>query len=164
VPFVESFAKFSTAKRHLEDFRVELLKHIRDLKARDELNPHSFGYALLEFGEQQDVTDEDLLAEIQIMFLAGEFFEWIIYHNVDWFMFAAGHETTAHTLSWFIYSLATHPEVQAKCHAAMDEERECPADSKGSTVLLPTYVEAVFKESMRKYPILSKGRNRCNIR
>ncbi len=69
----------------------------------------------------------------------------------------AGHETTAHTLSWFIYSLATHPEVQARCHTAIDEEKPSVQDDSKSTVLLPSYVEAVFKEAMRKYPILSKG-------
>ncbi len=71
IPFIESLAKFNTARKHLENFRIELLRHIRALRARDELNPHSFGYALLEFGEQPGVSEEDLLAEIQIMFLAG---------------------------------------------------------------------------------------------
>lgn len=106
------------------------------------------GYALLEFSKLDGVTEDDVCSEILIMFIAG-------------------HETTAHTLSFFIYALTTHPEIQSKCHAAMDQNgasstshNVANADPDGGhsvTSLLPVYVEAVLKESMRKYPTVGKG-------
>jgi cytochrome P450 len=101
------------------------------------LNPLTFGHALLEFAEQPGVTEQDLVSEIEIIFIAG-------------------HETTAHTMSWFVYSLATNEEVQARCHAAVDADYQAVRDPK-TAVQLPQYVEAVLRESMRRYPMLSRG-------
>ena len=68
-------------------------------------------------------------------------------------IFLAGHETTALTLSWTWYLLATHPEVEAKFHR---ELHEVFAGTEG----LPTtahlsrlkYLEMIAKEAMRLYP------------
>ena len=32
----------------------------------------------------------------------------------------AGHDTTAHTMTWMTYELAKHPEHQARLHAEVD--------------------------------------------
>lgn len=52
--------------------------------------------------EQQDVIDLNGIKE-----------------EVDTFMFA-GHDTSANTLSWAIYLIATHPDVQKKLQAEVD--------------------------------------------
>ena len=62
--------------------------------------------------------------------------------------FIAGHETTAHTLSFVLYALCKHPEIQKRCQEEIDA-----TGSEGGDGLLPEYVEAVLKESMRKYPV-----------
>ena len=31
-----------------------------------------------------------------------------------------GHDTTASAISWILYSLAEHPEIQAKCQLEID--------------------------------------------
>ena len=36
-------------------------------------------------------------------------------------LFMAGHETTANTLAWVWFLLSTHPEVESKLHAELDE-------------------------------------------
>lgn len=43
-----------------------------------------------------------------------------IKEEVDTFMFA-GHDTSANTLAWSIYLIGSHPLVQAKLQAEVDE-------------------------------------------
>ncbi len=73
-------------------------------------------------------------------------------------LFAAGHETTAVALTWTWYLLATHPDVQARFHAELD-------DVLGGRPPVPddlpnlNFTEQVLTESMRLYPpIWSTGR------
>ncbi len=66
-------------------------------------------------------------------------------------LFLAGHETTALTLAWTWYLLATHPEVEKKFHAELGEV----LNGRNATVTdLPhlKYTEQIVKESMRLYP------------
>jgi cytochrome P450 len=63
----------------------------------------------------------------------------------------AGHETTALTLSWGLYLLSQHPEVEAK----LFEEINAVLPEKAPTVTdLPAlrYTEQVIMEIMRLYP------------
>jgi cytochrome P450 len=65
-------------------------------------------------------------------------------------LFLAGHETTAIALSWTLFLLARHPEVEAKlCAEIAGLAGRLPgaADLPG----LP-YTEAVFREGLRLYP------------
>ncbi len=60
-------------------------------------------------------------------------------------MLFAGHETTANTLSWLLYLLATHPEVAGKLVSVVKniDILESPRNE---------YINAVISESMRLYP------------
>ncbi len=133
--FLPTISEFVQAKEHVTSFSRVLLDHLRKLQADGELSELCFGHALLQFGEQEGVTEEDLLHEIQIMFIAG-------------------HETTAHTMSWFVYVLSKVPEVQRQCHEAVNQHD--PSTLHGEAEL-PPYLEAVLKESMRRYPMVSRG-------
>ena len=57
----------------------------------------------------------------------------------------AGHETTANTLSWLLYLLATNPEVLKKLMSAIENVNifESPQNE---------YINAVISEAMRLYP------------
>ncbi|EJL47363.1 cytochrome P450 [Brevibacillus agri] len=66
-------------------------------------------------------------------------------------IFVAGHETTANTMSWIFYLLATHPHVEAKLH----EELATVLDGRLPTVDdLPklTYTSLIVSETLRLYP------------
>ena len=66
-------------------------------------------------------------------------------------LITAGHETTANGLSWTWYTLAQHPQVEARFHdelAEMVGERALVAEDAAA---LP-YTQAVLLESMRLYP------------
>jgi len=66
-------------------------------------------------------------------------------------MFAAGHETTAVTLIWTWYLLATHPEVQARFQEELDE---VIGDRAATLADLPnlTFMDQVLEEALRLYP------------
>jgi cytochrome P450 len=73
-----------------------------------------------ELVEGQPVTDEQVRDEIMTLFMAG-------------------HETTANALTWALYLLATHPEIDERAAvAARDGDRE--------------YVARLVKEVLRLYP------------
>ena len=57
----------------------------------------------------------------------------------------AGHETTANTISWLLYLLATHPSDARKLRASVGKISifESPKDN---------YIQAVVSETMRLYP------------
>jgi cytochrome P450 len=70
-------------------------------------------------------------------------------------LFAAGHETTANTLTWAWYLLSQHPAVEARLHEEVDRVL-----GRGANGRLPTlndlphlpYTEMVVKETLRLYP------------
>lgn len=70
-------------------------------------------------------------------------------------LFAAGHETTANTLTWTWYLLAQHPEVAAKLEAEIEQVLGLGANGRLPTLAdLPhlPYAEMIVKEAMRLYP------------
>lgn len=66
-------------------------------------------------------------------------------------MFIAGHETTALTLTWAFYLLATHPD---KAKILREELNEVLGGRAPTVADLPAlkYTDAVVKEAMRLYP------------
>lgn len=73
-------------------------------------------------------------------------------------LFAAGHETTAVALTWTWYLLATHPDMQARFHAELDDVLGGRPPTPDDLPKL-AFTEQVLTESMRLYPpIWSTGR------
>jgi cytochrome P450 len=66
-------------------------------------------------------------------------------------LFMAGHETTANTLAWVWYLLATHPEVETKLHAELDAALPDRPPTFDDLPRLP-YAEHVVTEALRLYP------------
>jgi cytochrome P450 len=66
-------------------------------------------------------------------------------------MFLAGHETTALSLSWTLYLLSQHPEVEAKLAAELDSVLG-PREPEVQDLPNLRYTDAVVKESLRLYP------------
>lgn len=66
-------------------------------------------------------------------------------------IFVAGHETTANTMSWIFYLLATHPEAEQKLH----DELKAVLDGRLPTVEdFPklSYANLIVQETLRLYP------------
>ncbi len=66
-------------------------------------------------------------------------------------LFAAGHETTANTITWTLYLLSRNPEIMSKLQQEIDHVLgKRPATMDDLRQL--KYTEMVIKESMRIYP------------
>lgn len=66
-------------------------------------------------------------------------------------LFVAGHETTSNALTWTLYLLSQHPEIQAKLHEELDSillNRDARFDDLNEL----KYTEMVVKEAMRLLP------------
>ena len=66
-------------------------------------------------------------------------------------LFLAGHETTALAISYALWLLATHPEVQSAARAEVDSVLGDRLPDAADSQRLPT-IDAVFQETMRLYP------------
>ena len=78
-----------------------------------------------------------------------------ILDEVETFLFA-GHDTTSSGISWILYNLARHPEIQAKVQKEVDtvlEKRENNRIQWDDVSELP-YLTRCIKESLRLHPAL----------
>jgi cytochrome P450 len=69
-------------------------------------------------------------------------------------LFLAGHETTAHTLTWVLYYLDQNPQVAAKLREEVDHVLDGSAPTMADVPNLK-YTEMVIKESMRVEPTVA---------
>ncbi|XP_031247055.1 cytochrome P450 3A11-like [Mastomys coucha] len=65
----------------------------------------------------------------------------------------AGYETTSSTLSFALYSLATHPDIQKKLQEEIDEALPNKAPPTYDIVMEMEYLDMVMNETLRLYPI-----------
>ena len=65
--------------------------------------------------------------------------------------FAAGHETTAITLTWTFYLLSQHPEILRRVQSEVDGALGGRTPTLADLAAMP-YTLQVFEESMRLYP------------
>ena len=66
-------------------------------------------------------------------------------------LLSAGHETTSNTMTWTLYLLASHPEIQEKAHQEVQSvlsKKELGLENLDELPL----IEQVIKEAMRLYP------------
>ena len=69
-----------------------------------------------------------------------------------------GHDTTATNMSFTLYLLAAHPEIQRRCQVELDtifgEDRERPATSQDINKM--KYIDLCLKEALRWWPELTE--------
>lgn len=63
----------------------------------------------------------------------------------------AGHETSATALTWILYLLGTHPEIEQNLHDVLAAQLGGAPATAGDLARLP-YLKQVVQESMRLYP------------
>jgi cytochrome P450 len=70
----------------------------------------------------------------------------------------AGHDTTAHTLSWMLYEVAAQPALQtalqAECDEALPDRGHFPS---AATLRSLPLLDRVWREALRKHPVAATG-------
>ena len=127
---LHDFTKKVITERKAEYASSETQTGVDDVGMKKRL---AFLDLLIEASENGTVlTDEDIREE------------------VDTFMFE-GHDTTATNMSFALYLLATHPEIQRRCQVELDtifgEDRDRPATSQDINKM--KYIDLCLKEALR---------------
>ncbi|XP_052769449.1 cytochrome P450 4A4-like [Mya arenaria] len=71
--------------------------------------------------------------------------------EVNTFIFE-GHESTASTITWFLYNMAKHPEYQNKCREEILEVIGKDKEITWNNINKLSFTEMCISESMRLYP------------
>ena len=74
-----------------------------------------------------------------------------IREEVDTFVFA-GHDTTSSAVSWTLYEIGRHPDIQMKLHEEIDNVAEAGEKRIVDKIRSLKYLECVIKESLRLHP------------
>lgn len=106
-----------------------------------------------------DTVVEDIVAERRAGEDAGDVVSMLLQGEMDaerirdqvLTLLLAGHETTAQSLTFTSYLLATHPEVERRVRAELEDTLAGRPPEVGDLDDLP-YLERVVRESMRLYP------------
>ncbi|KXN85347.1 Cytochrome P450 3A24, partial [Leucoagaricus sp. SymC.cos] len=126
-----------TAKRELREYMLEM---IRDRQASEVQDKHDLFSSLIHANREElegiSLTEEELMGNIFIFLVAG-------------------HETTAHTLSFSFALLALYPEIQEKMLKHIKEV--IPDERRPTYDDMPklTYVMAVYNETLRLFSPVS---------
>ncbi|XP_032742557.1 cytochrome P450 3A2-like [Rattus rattus] len=72
-----------------------------------------------------------------------------------------GYDTTSSTLSFVLYSLATHPDVQKKLQEEIDRALPNKASPTYDIVMEMEYLDMVFNETLRLYPVTGRLHRMC---
>jgi cytochrome P450 len=130
-----SHTRFHTAKHTLETVVQSLIDERRALIARGETPPGDLLDMLLEARDAdtgEGMSDSQLRDEVLTIF-------------------SAGHETTAHTLSFALAAISQHPEMQTRLQREADEVLAGRAPSMADLERL-TYTTQVMNETLRLFP------------
>jgi cytochrome P450 len=125
------------AKKTIRDFIYQIIQQRRTEGLQDDLLSMLMSARDEETG--QAMTDEQLHDEVLITIFAG-------------------HETTASLLTWTLYLLSKHTEVEAKLHEELDRVLQGRTPTMDDIPNLP-YTRMVLDETLRLYspvPILAR--------
>ena len=136
-PYTSSGKNYYNSLKTLKDFTVGVInKRIESRKIPKE-------------NENNDVKNKFFLDMLLDAYDKGEIDVDGIREEVHTFMFG-GHDTTASALSWTLYLIGRHPEVQKKLHAEIDNAPV--SENLLDKIRNMRYLEYVVKESLRMHP------------
>jgi cytochrome P450 len=153
IPLLPINKGFQKAKRLLDSIVYNMIIEHRKNLDKDRKEGDDLLFTLLQAQDEESgigkMSDQQLRDEVMTIFLAG-------------------HETTSNALTWTLYLLSNHPEVEAKLdqelQSVFGEDRLIPSSEDVPKL---EYTIKILTESMRLYPpAWALGRqaiNDCNI-
>lgn len=144
--------KFYRCVKTLRNFTIKVIND--NIAVRNELGKGKPSDIETEDGHQSYQTKKkrafvDILLD---MYDKGEIDVEGIQEEVDTFM-AGGHDTTSTAMSWLLYEVARHPDVQRKVQEEIDTVSLEDSDLVNKIRMLK-YTECVIKEMLRLHPVI----------
>ncbi|XP_062944446.1 cytochrome P450 3A4-like isoform X1 [Cynocephalus volans] len=139
----------SVFPRHVTEFFKDSVKRIKENRLKDK-QKHRVDLLQLMIDSQNSgetpsrkgLSDMELVAQ-SIIFIFG------------------GYETTSNTLSFIMYLLATHPDIQQKLQEEIDATLPNKAPATYDTLVQMEYLDMVVNESLRLFPIGGRLERLC---
>nr|AIW79984.1 cytochrome P450 CYP6CS1v2 [Nilaparvata lugens] len=145
LPFINrnlaALLKLRFTPKATEDYYMAAVRQIIEQRKRENVVKHDFMHLLLQMKGRSDTIDKGT-AGLSVEEIAAQTFIFIL----------AGHETSSSTIAFCLHELALDSRIQQRlCHEI---------DASGVTVENVTfeqiqsmeYLDAVFQETLRKYP------------
>ncbi|DAA29656.1 25-hydroxyvitamin D-1 alpha hydroxylase, mitochondrial [Bos indicus x Bos taurus] len=125
---------FAFAQQHVEQREAEVAMRNQSEKSEEDMGP---GAHLTYFLLQKELPAASILGNVTELLLAG----------VD---------TVSNTLSWALYELSRHPEIQTALHAEITAALGPGSSTQPSATALSQLplLKAVVKEVLRLYPVV----------
>uniref|UniRef100_A0A2K5WRH1 unspecific monooxygenase n=1 Tax=Macaca fascicularis TaxID=9541 RepID=A0A2K5WRH1_MACFA len=148
IPILEVL-NISIFPREVTSFLRKSVKRIKESRLKD-TQKHRVDFLQLMIDSQNSketeshkaLSDQELVAQSIIFIFAG-------------------YETTSSVLSFIIYELATHPDVQQKLQEEIDTVLPNKAPPTYDTVLQMEYLDMVVNETLRIFPIAMRLERVC---
>lgn len=142
LPSIKKFYKFKFVSQEIEEFFIRIMKDAIRHRKQNQIERNDYLDHLLSLQEKKQISEIDM---------AG--------HGVSFF--ADGFETSSLVMSYCLFDLASHPEIQKR----LREEIRSVQASQGSitydNIGDMTFLDQVFVESMRLHPITAVLSKRC---
>nr|AQM57045.1 cytochrome P450 CYP6CS3 [Sogatella furcifera] len=145
LPFINrklaAFLNLRFTPKETEDYYLDVLRQIIDERRKENIVKNDFMHLLLQLKGKSDTIDKGA-GGLSLEEIAAQTFVFIL----------AGHETSSSTIAFCLHELALNHSIQQQL---IDE-----IDSTGCTIQQITfdqiqdlhYLDAVFQETLRKYP------------
>uniref|UniRef100_A0A8C6DSX8 unspecific monooxygenase n=1 Tax=Moschus moschiferus TaxID=68415 RepID=A0A8C6DSX8_MOSMO len=139
----------SIFSKSVVNFWTKSIKRIKESRLKDNQQPRVDFLQLMinsqnskETDNHKALSDQELIAQ-SIIFIFG------------------GYETTSNTLSFIMYELATHPDVQQKLQEEIDATFPNKAAPTYDVLAQMEYLDMVVYETLRMFPIAGRLERVC---
>lgn len=142
LPSVKKFYKFTFVPKDVEEFFIRIMKDAIEHRKKNNIERNDYLDHLLWLQEKKGISEVDM---------AG--------HGVSFF--ADGFETSSLVMTYCLYDLASHPDVQKRLR---EEIRNVQASKGGITynnIGEMTFLDQVLDETLRLHPIAPVLAKRC---
>ncbi|KAM7305460.1 cytochrome P450 4V2 [Ixodes scapularis] len=142
---------FKETLHNMEAFSYSVMRNrgdkVKDLEVISKLEPEDN----INHASERDSTLLDALLKRHLQENRYELEE--VKKDIDTILFA-GNDSTTSAISWNLYMLGLHPEIQAKVHHELDQifDGDIDRDITTNDLKQMKYLECCLKESMRLFP------------
>lgn len=142
MPSIKNFYKFTFIPREVEDFFIRIMKDAIRHRKDNNIVRNDYLDHLLSLQEKKQISEIDM---------AG--------HGVSFF--ADGFETSSLVMTYCLFDVASHPQVQKKLREEIRNVQTNKGGINYDNIGEMVYLDQVLNESLRLHPIIPVLAKRC---